>query len=84
MGDRAVPFIMRLLTNPPLCTEPDLALEMTKDLRYFWADIAAGDAKFSFPEFSPKARDYFEAFSGGTHPDENRLPADNDTVLSVI
>jgi 3',5'-cyclic AMP phosphodiesterase CpdA len=77
MGDRAVPFIMRLLTEPPLCTDPTLALEMTKDLRYFWADIAEGDAKFSFPEFSPPAKNYFESYT-------DCLPADNNTVLSVI
>jgi len=74
MGDHAVAFVMRLLTEPPLCIEPDAAVEMAKDLRYFWADIAQGDAKFSFPQFPLKARQYFESFN-------DRPPADNNAKL---
>ncbi|AFY73164.1 putative phosphohydrolase [Synechococcus sp. PCC 7502] len=76
MGDRAVPFVMRLLTDPPLCNDSIAALEMAKDLRYFWADIAGGDADFRFPQFALKSRNYFEAFS-------DRPPADNNTVLEL-
>ncbi len=76
MGDRAVPFVMRLLTEPPLCTELHLAEEMAEDLRYFWADIAGGDAKFSFPQFSSKAKHYFESYN-------DRPPADNNIILSL-
>ncbi len=76
MGDHAVPFVMRLLTEPPLCTEPVLAEKMANDLRYFWADIAAGDANFNFPQFESRARKYFESYS-------DRPPADNNTILSL-
>jgi hypothetical protein len=67
---------MRLLTEPPLCTESKLAEEMVQDLRYFWADIAEGDAYFEFPQFPTQARKYFEAYS-------DRPPADNNTVLDI-
>lgn len=76
MGDRAVPFVMKLLTEPPLSMQTELAQVMAPDLRYFWADIAAGDAKFDFPHFSTPARQYFEAFC-------DRPPADNNAVLSL-
>ena len=76
MGDRAIPFIIQLLTEPPLCTESKLAEEMVQDLRYFWADIAEGDAYFEFPQFPTQAREYFEAYS-------DRPPADNNTVLDI-
>ncbi len=76
MGDRAVPFVMRLLTDPPLGIEPVLAAEMAQDLRYFWADIAKGDAIFRFPQFAALARSYFEAFN-------DIPPGDNNIVLEI-
>lgn len=76
MGDRSGPFMMRLLTHPPLCLQPDLAEELKPSLRYFWAKIAAGDAEYSFPEFPDRARQFFEAFG-------DRPPADNDATLKL-
>ncbi len=77
MGDRSRGFLLRLLTQAPLCLPPAVAEELVPHLRYFWADLAAGDAQFSFPQFPPAARAYFENFS-------DRPPADNDTVLANI
>jgi len=76
MGDRAGGFLMRLLTQAPLCLSPAVAEELMPDLQYFWADIAAGDAQFSFPHFPAAARAYFENFS-------DRPPSDNNTVLTL-
>jgi hypothetical protein len=74
MGDRSHPFMLRLLTKAPLFLSPESAAQLTPALRYFWADIADGDAQFSFPDFPPAVRAYFEAFS-----DEG--PLDNQVVL---
>ncbi|MEI6427854.1 MAG: metallophosphoesterase [Pseudanabaena sp. ELA607] len=74
MGDRSHPFMLRLLTKAPLFLSPEDATSLTPSLRYFWADIADGDAKFSFPNFPAAARAYFEAFSDAG-------PADNQVIL---
>jgi 3',5'-cyclic AMP phosphodiesterase CpdA len=67
MGDRSYPFMMRLLTGHPLCLPIRKAAKLAPQLRYFWADIAAGDAIFDFPEFPPLARHYFRQFSAINH-----------------
>jgi 3',5'-cyclic AMP phosphodiesterase CpdA len=62
MGDRSYPFMMKLLTNPPVNLAFEEAEKLVPQLRYFWADIAAGDAIFDFVDFPPLARRYFQAF----------------------
>lgn len=63
MGDRSTPFIKRLLTDEPLELSEEVANQLLPDLRYLWADIAHGDARFDFPHFEPAVRRYFERFS---------------------
>lgn len=63
MGDRSLPFMLKLLTQPPLCLPMPEATTLAADLRYFWAEVANGDALFDFSHFPPPARRYFEAFS---------------------
>ncbi len=63
MANRADPFMMKLLTEPPLNIPSEEAEKFIPDLRYFWADIAQGDAVFSFPQFPPQMRAFFEQFS---------------------
>jgi 3',5'-cyclic AMP phosphodiesterase CpdA len=63
MSDRSYPFMMRLLTTPPLNLPIDEAEKLAPQLRYFWADIAAGDAIFDFVDFPPLVRHYFKEFS---------------------
>jgi predicted phosphodiesterase len=63
IGDRSSPFMLKLLTEPPLNFCPQAAQELIPQLRDFWADIAAGDALFEFTDFPPRARYYFESFS---------------------
>jgi 3',5'-cyclic AMP phosphodiesterase CpdA len=63
MGDRSRPFMLKLLTQPPLSLPLVEAETLVSDLRYFWADIADGDALFDFPQFPSAARQYFERFS---------------------
>jgi 3',5'-cyclic AMP phosphodiesterase CpdA len=76
MGDRAYPFIGRLLTSAPLHLSSAEAATYLPELRYFWADLAAGDAKFSFPNLPKPVREYFEAFSDSP-------PADNQVLLKL-
>ncbi|MGJ3251980.1 MAG: metallophosphoesterase family protein [Elainellaceae cyanobacterium] len=62
MGDRSVHFMMKLLMGDPLNLSYPEAKRFAPDLRYFWADIAHGDAQFSFPQFPLRVRRYFEQF----------------------
>ena len=71
MGDRSHPFVLNLLTHPPLNLSLEIAETLTPDLRYFWAHIADGDAKFEFPNFPRRAKKYFEAFSDVPPKDNN-------------
>lgn len=71
LGDRSFRFMFKLLTNPPVNLSPEIAEKLAPSLRYFWADIAGGDAVFDFPEFPPHARQYFESFSATNSIDNN-------------
>lgn len=78
MGDRSFPFMLRLLTQPPLNLPVPEAEKLAPALRYFWADIANGDAVFHFPTFPPKLNQYFKSFSaldqhGNPHPIDNSI-----------
>ena len=80
IGDRSHPFMMRLLTEPPANLPQEEAQELVGSLRYFWADIADGDAMFSFPHFPPTTREYFERFSAVTS-DGTLTLIDNQATL---
>ncbi|MGK7920797.1 MAG: metallophosphoesterase [Trichodesmium sp.] len=71
IGDRSFYFMSKLLTNPPLNFSPEVAEKLAPSLRYFWADIAAGDAQLDFPDFPPNARRYFQSFSATQTIDNN-------------
>ncbi|NEQ52536.1 MAG: metallophosphoesterase, partial [Leptolyngbya sp. SIO3F4] len=75
MSDRSFPFMMKLLTSNPLNLEPVEAEQYAPIMRNFWADIAAGDALFDFPELPPGLQRYFQSFSaikaGKHHPIDN-------------
>ncbi|MDX1978384.1 MAG: metallophosphoesterase [Pseudanabaenaceae cyanobacterium bins.68] len=76
MGDRAHAFIAKLLMAPPLGLSREETNVLLPDLRYFWADLAAGDAQFNFVHFPEPARSFLEAFS-------DRPPADNQVILDL-
>ena len=80
MGARSPQFMFRLLTEPPLNLPKDKAQELVPSLRYFWADIARGDAKFDYPHFPPEIRRFFQAF-GATGSDRNASAIDNNATL---
>jgi 3',5'-cyclic AMP phosphodiesterase CpdA len=82
MGDRSLPFVLKLLTHPPLNISLEQAQALAPDLRYFWATIAYGDAQFYFPQFPQSVRHYFEAFSAVDSVGKLAL-IDNDTTLHL-
>ncbi|MDB9483530.1 metallophosphoesterase, partial [Dolichospermum circinale CS-537/05] len=51
MGDRSYPFVLKLLTLPPLSLPLDQAQILAPGLRDFWATIADGDAMLEYPHF---------------------------------
>jgi hypothetical protein len=55
---------------------------LAADLRYFWADVAYGDALFDFAHFPPAAQRYFEAFSAVQADGQPRL-IDNTATLAL-
>ena len=63
MGDRSQPFMLQLLMQRPLKLSQAEAEALAPSLRYFWADLANGDATFNFSHFPGAARRYFERFS---------------------
>lgn len=80
MCERSLPFILKLLTQPPLNLPQKEAEAMAPTLRDFWADIASGDALFDFPQFPRLARRYFEGF-GAIAPCGTPTLIDNNTTL---
>jgi 3',5'-cyclic AMP phosphodiesterase CpdA len=63
MGDRSTPFLVKLLTLPPLSIPMAQAEKLTPILHDFWANIADGDALFEFPNLPKEISDYFQEYS---------------------
>jgi hypothetical protein len=82
MGDRSYPFMMKLLTQPPLNLPLSEAEALAPSLRYFWADIADGDTVFDFPNFPDTARHHFQQF-GAIDQNGIHTPIDNHTTLML-
>ncbi|MGK7927294.1 MAG: metallophosphoesterase [Spirulina sp.] len=74
------PFMHRLLTIPPLNLTGEEAEKIARDLRYFWADVSAGDRQFNFPHYPEFVRTYLESF-GATDPEGNPTQIDNHAML---
>lgn len=73
IGERSSYFMFRLLTTPPLNLPRSQAERLVPHLRYFWADIAAGDALLDFPDFPPKVREYFRQFGATSSIDNHAI-----------
>jgi 3',5'-cyclic AMP phosphodiesterase CpdA len=82
MGDRSLPFMVRLLTQPPLNLSNAQAEELAPALRYFWADIASGDATFDFPQLPPLVEQHFKKF-GAIDAQGRPNPIDNQSTLHL-
>lgn len=81
MSDHSLPFMLKLLTQPPLNLPQDEAEVLAPDLGNFWADIASGDTLFDFPHFPILARRYFEKFGAITACGKPALIDNNATLL---
>lgn len=79
MADRSLPFMLKLLTEPPLSLPRHAAEELAPSLRSFWADICQGDAMFDFPDFPPRVRRFFQSFSAISNG--SPAPIDNNVTL---
>ncbi|MDJ0707037.1 MAG: metallophosphoesterase [Leptolyngbyaceae cyanobacterium MO_188.B28] len=82
MSDRSFPFMMKLLTSPPLNLPTQQAERLAPDLKDFWPTIAAGDPLFDFPHFPPAPRQYFERFSALDSEGQPQL-IDNHATLRL-
>lgn len=80
MAERSHPFMLKLLTNPPLNLSVAEAEKLAPSLRYFWAHMAAGDALFKFSDFPSSVRRHFEAYSA-TNDDGRLALIDNHASL---
>lgn len=82
MGDRSLPFMLKLLTQPPFNLPMAEAEALAPELRYFWAEVANGDAIFGFPNFPPELNRYFQSF-GAIDRRGNAALIDNFTTLML-
>lgn len=81
MGDRSRPFMLKLLTHPPLSLPVTEAESIVPHLRYFWANVADGDGLFQLPALPNPARLHFERFSATTSQGEPALIDNWATLL---
>ena len=81
MGDRSEKFMLQLLTLPPLNLSIREAAKYAPELRYFWSDVAAGDAIIDFPQFPDSVRNYFQNFSA-VDEGGNAIAIDNNTTIT--
>ncbi|HIK04034.1 MAG TPA: metallophosphoesterase [Trichormus sp. M33_DOE_039] len=81
MGDRSFPFLMKLLTLPPLNLPETQAQELAPSLRDFWATIADGDALLDYPHFPHKVRRYIQTYSAIAHTGTPSFIDNNSTLL---
>ena len=82
MGDRSFPFIVKLLTLPPLNLPLTQAQELAPDLRNFWATIADGDAMIDYPHFPTEVRHHIKKYSATNHTGDH-TPIDNNSKLLI-
>lgn len=83
MGDRSQPLMLKLLTESSLGLSLGNAKAIVPHFRYFWADIAAGDAVFDFSNLPSIVSRHFASFGA---IDQEGRPAliDNCTTLSLL
>ncbi len=82
MGDRSFPFILKLLTEPPLSLTLRQAKTYAPHIKDFWATVAAGDATFDYSQLPVVAQQYFQQYSA---TDANGQPQliDNNATLTL-
>ena len=81
MGDRSFPFIVRLLSEPPLSLSLEQAKTYATDIRDFWATVAAGDASFDYPQLPESAQNYFAQYDATCPAGKPRFIDNNATLI---
>jgi 3',5'-cyclic AMP phosphodiesterase CpdA len=81
IADRSERYLLKLLIENPVNLSPPEASELLPQLKYFWADIAAGDNVFNFPNLPPSVRQYCESFGAISEGNPHRI--DNHTKLTL-
>ena len=82
MSDRAFPFMLKLLTDPPLSLSLEQAKAYAPQIENFWAEVAAGDAIFDYPNLPASAQKYFQRYSATDVSGQPRL-IDNQATLAL-
>lgn len=82
MGDRSFSFMLKLLMQPPLNLSLEAAEQLAPELRYFWADIADGDALFDFPHLPFPVQKFLSSF-GAVSLNGQPQQIDNFVTLSL-
>jgi 3',5'-cyclic AMP phosphodiesterase CpdA len=81
MSDRSLPFVIKLLTLPPLSLPLAEAEEIAPSLRDFWATIADGDGILDYPQFSSRVRQYIREYGAAHIGSDIQLIDNNSTLL---
>ncbi len=82
MGDRSFPFILKLLSEPPLSLSLKEAKAYAPTIRDFWAKVAAGDATFDYPHLPVEVQAYFGRYDA-TCPQGQPRCIDNHATLTL-
>nr|RNJ67299.1 MAG: metallophosphoesterase [Leptolyngbya sp. IPPAS B-1204] len=82
MGERSSSFMLKLLTHPPLNLSHAQAEAIVPELRYFWADIANGDAVFDFSHLPDPIRRFLTNFGAVDQEGKPQL-IDNFATLKL-
>ena len=82
MGDRSFPFIVKLLTDPPLSLSPKQALSYAPHIKHFWASIAAGDTQLDYPHLPENVQAFFRRYNA-VDAAGNPQFIDNNAVLTL-
>ena len=82
MGDRSFPFIVRLMTDPPLSLSLEQAKSYAPYIKDFWATVAAGDAWFDYDKLPEQVQKYFRQFNAIAE-DGSKNFIDNNAVLTL-
>ncbi len=83
MSDRSSPFILKLLTDPPLSLSLAQAKAYAPQIKDFWAEVAAGDALFDYSDLPAAAQRYFQRYSATDKQGQPRL-IDNEATLTLV
>ncbi|NES99647.1 MAG: metallophosphoesterase [Sphaerospermopsis sp. SIO1G1] len=81
MGDRSFPFLIKLLTLPPLNLSLTQAKQLAPELRDFWATVADGDGVLDYPHFPVEVRRHIQMYGAINHNGDHHAIDNNSKLL---